>query len=383
MSNDNSYRAAIIGTGRIGNSYDDEIIERQPASYYQDENRHPGLYVTLPVNHAAAYQSTPGFRLVAAANRGKEKLNAFGKRRGIQALYTDFRQLLREEQPDVVSVCTQSPEKAEVTIAAAEAGAKAIIVEKALATSMAEADAMLAACKAHNVRLVVNHPYRFSPLVRQAKALVDQGTIGELTSVTVHAGGGMLHVGTHTFDLMRYFAGDAVELYANVPGYRAAQDLPADGMVTFANGTTGLFTHSHREPQSIEIRGKQGHITLSSMLGDGWLYRVVPTQPPAAKRQYPERLTMEPITPEAHTLSMTQRLLAELADTLRTDTLRTDTLRTDTSRTGTLHTDRSFLSTGRDGAAALELGLACYASHLAGCAVKVPLTDRDLRVPNR
>ncbi len=364
MTNDlKSFRAAIIGTGRIGNSYDDEIVERQSAAYYQGDNRHTGLYVTLPVNHATAYQTTPDFTLVAAANRGQEKLKAFGERRGVQALYTDFRQLLRNEQPDVISVCTQSPEKAEVTIAAAEAGVKAIIVEKALATSMAEADAMLTACAAHNVLLVVNHPYRFSPLVRRAKELVKQGAIGELSSVTVHAGGGMLHVGTHTFDLMRHFAGDAVELYAKVPNYVPEQDLPADSMVTFANGVTGLFTHSHREPQRIEIHGRRGYITLSSLVGDGWLYQVEPTLPPEVKRQYPERLTVQPIIPEAHTLSMTQRLLAELADSLRTGA--------------------PFISTGKDGAAALELGLACFASHRAGGAVALPLADRDLRVPNR
>ncbi len=364
MTNDlKPFRAAIIGTGRIGNSYDDEIVERQPATYYQGDNRHTGLYVTLPVNHAAAYQTTPDFTLVAAANRNAETLNAFGARRGVQALYTDFRQLLREEQLDVVSVCTQSPEKAEITIAAAEAGVKAIVVEKAFATSMAEADAMLAACAAHNVLLVVNHPYRFSPLVRSAKALIDQGAIGELTSVTVHAGGGMLHVGTHTFDLMRYFAGDAVSLYAQVPDYKPAQDLPADGMVTFANGVTGLFTHSHREPQRIEVHGRRGHITLSSLVGDGWLYQVVPTLPPEVKRQYPERLTMQPIEHEPHTLSMTQRLLNEVAHSLRTGA--------------------PFISTGQDGAAALELGLACFASHLAGGVVALPLVDRDLRVPNR
>ncbi len=362
-TNQTTYRAALIGTGRIGHSYDEEIVVHQFPAYYQGDNRHSGLYVTLPVNHAAAYQSVPNFTLVAAANRGVEKLKIFGEQRGVQALYTDFRQLLRDEQPDVVSVCTQSPEKAEITIAAAEAGVKAIVLEKAFATSMAEADTMIAACAAHNVLLVVNHPYRFSPLVRRAKTLVEQGAIGELTSVTVHAGGGMLHVGTHTFDLMRYFAGDAVELYAQVPHYAPAQDLPADGMVTFANGVTGLFTHSHREAQSIEIRGQRGHLTLSSLVGDGWLYQVEPTLPPAVKRQYPERLTAQPIVSDAHTLSMTQRLLYELAHTLRTGA--------------------PFISTGRDGAVALELGLACFASHLAGGTVRLPLVDRTLRIPNR
>jgi hypothetical protein len=48
-----------------------------------------------------------------------------------------------------------------------------------------------------------------------------------------------------------------------------------------------------------------------------------------------------------------------------------------------LTTGAPFVSTGRDGAAALELGIACYASHLAGGPVKLPLADRTLRVPNR
>ncbi len=358
-----TYRAAIIGVGRIGNSYDDEVVERQPPSYYQGENRHTGLYVIHPINHAEAYQTTLGFTLVAAANRGREKLNAFGERRGVKALYSDFRQLLRDEHPDVVSVCTQSPEKAEITLAAAEAGVKAIIVEKALATSMAEADAMLAACERNGVLLAVNHPNRFSALVRQSKTLVEAGALGQLTGVTVHGGGGMLHVGTHTFDLMRYWAGDAVELYAQVPDYAPAQDLPARGLVRFANGMTGLFDNTLSDQDRVEVRGRNGAILLSSMVGDGWLQRFEPTLPATIKRQYPHKLIVKPLPSTPHTLSPTQQLLVDLY--------------------ASLHTGAPFISTGRDGAAALELGLACYASHLAGKPVALPLADRTLRVLNR
>ena len=362
-SRDKIYRAAIIGTGRIGNSYDDEILDRQPPTYYQGTNRHIGLYVTLPVNHATAYQNTPGFSLVAAANRDTATLRAFGERRGVQALYTDYRELLRAEQPDVVSVCTQSPAKAEITIAAAEAGVKAIVVEKAMATSMAEADAMLAACAKQNVQLIVNHPYRFSPLVRRTRELIRADAIGELTSVTVHASGGMLHVGTHTFDMMRYWAGDVTAVQAQIPDYQPGQDLPAVGMLTFANGMVGFFDHTHRDQQTLEVRGKRGYITISSLLGDGWLYRFETTQPPEQKRQYPQRLTMEPIVSEPHTLSITERLLHELYDSLQTG--------------------EPLAATGEDGAAALELGLACHAAHAAGGKVDLPLQDRTLRVHNR
>lgn len=357
------YRAAIVGTGRIGNSYDDEIAVRQPHDYYQGENRHIGLYVTLPVNHAEAYQATPGFALVAAANRSAEKLNTFGERRGVKALYTDYRQMLAEEAPDVLSVCTQSPEKAAIAVAAAEAGVKAIIVEKAMATSMAEADAMIAACEANNVLLVVNHPYRFSPLVRRTKTLIAEGAIGDLTSVTVHAGGGMLHVGTHTFDMMRYWAGDAVAMTAQIPDYLPGQDQPAVGMVTFANGMVGFFDHTHRDQQSLTVRGTRGYMTISPLVGDGWLFQIEPTLPATVKRQYPQRLTVQPIESGLHPRSITAQLLHEVH--------------------AALSHGHAICSSGHDGAAALELGIGCHAAHLAGHPVTLPLTDRALRVINR
>lgn len=358
-----TYRAAIIGTGRIGNSYDDEIIERQPLAYYQGENRHTGLYVTLPVNHAEAYQTTPGFSLVAAANRNTDKLNAFGTRRNIKALYSDFRRMLAEEQPDVVSICTQSPEKAEITVAAAQAGVKAIVVEKAMATSMAEADAMITACDEHNVLLVVNHPYRFSPLVRRTKVLLDEGAIGDVTSITVHASGGMLHVGTHTFDMMRYWAGDAVSIHAHIPDYVPNQDLSAVGMVTFANGVIGFFDHTHHDQQSLEVRGTRGYMTISPMVGDGWLFQFEPTVSTTMRRSYPHRLVMQPISSEPHRRSITQQLLREVYNALAHG--------------------RPMIATGHDGAAALELGIACHIAHLAGHTVTLPLAERTVHIHNR
>ncbi len=362
MSVEPVFRAAIIGTGRIGSTYDDEVVERHDPASLQGELRHNGLYTLLPVNHADAYLTTPGFTLVAAANRGEAKLRAFGERRGLRALYTDFRRLLAEERPDVVSVCTQSPEKVEVVVAAAEAGVRAIIVEKALATSMAEADAMLAACERHGVTLVVNHPNRFSPVNRQAKALIADGTIGRLGVVSAFAPGGMLHVGTHTFDMLRYWAGDVVEVDARVPNYVPERDIPARGTLRFADGTVGFFDHTQNAQTGYEARGTLGSVTTSSLVGDGWLRRMVPFFPEGA-RKYPHRLLNEPIGVEPQTLSPTQRMLAELHDTLASGT--------------------PYISTGQDGAAALEIGLACYASHLAGGPVSLPLADRTLRVPNR
>lgn len=357
-----TYRAAIVGTGRIGGFYDDEVTPKHDASFWTGENRHAGLYTVLPVNHAAAYQSTPGFELVAAANRGPERLCVFGERFGVAARYADVRTMLAQERPDIVSVCTQSPEKAAVTIAAAEAGVKAIIVEKAMATSLAEADAMIAACERNGVLLVVNHPFRFSPLLRRARALVDAGEIGAVGVANGYSGGGMMHVGTHTFDALRYLAGDVAEVWADVPNYRPESDLPATVSLRFASGAGGQADHVHRVQSGFEVRGTAGSISVSTHVGDGWLSRLAPFAPDAT-RAYPSRLTVEPIEGAHDGQSPTQRLLRELH--------------------ATLATGAPFASTGYDGRAALELGIACYQSHLAGGPVRLPLADRSLRVPNR
>jgi hypothetical protein len=84
---------------------------------------------------------------------------------------------------------------------------------------------------------------------------------------------------------------------------------------------------------------------------------------PESARKHPYQVSLEPIEGEPHTISPTQRMLVELHQSLSLGT--------------------PFISTGRDGAAALELGLACYVSHLAGGPVTLPLEDRSFRVPNR
>jgi predicted dehydrogenase len=91
-------RVAIIGTGRIAATYDDEVSDRRPPAYYTGPNRHSGAYTILPTNHAESIQTTPGYALIAAANRTPQKLQDFGDRFGVQALYQDFRLLLANEQ---------------------------------------------------------------------------------------------------------------------------------------------------------------------------------------------------------------------------------------------------------------------------------------------
>jgi predicted dehydrogenase len=358
-------RAAIIGPGRIASTYDDEVTHKRPRAFFQGEHHHPGLYTIHPVNHARAYRTTPGVELVAVVGRGRERLDAFAARWDVPA-YDDLAHMLREARPDVVSICTQSVDKAALTLAVANAnaGVRAIIVEKAMATSVAEADAMVAACEAAGILLVVNHPYRFSPMVREARALVDAGEIGAVGTLSGWSRGGTIHGGTHIFDLLRFLGGDVAEITAWSDAAASLSDHGISAMVRFASGATGFVSLERDAAPGVEVRGSTGRIELSTAVGDGWITRLEPLDP-GSSRAYPMIARREPFGTGEHRMSPTQRLLAEVRDALVGGT--------------------PVCSTGRDGAAALEACIAALISAHQGRTIALPLSPelRNVVIPNR
>src|SRR5688572_28749601 len=172
-------RTAIVGAGRIASTYDDAVVPQRPAEFFQGERRHPGLYTVHPVNHAEAYKTTDGYELVAVVGRDPERQRDFAERWSVSE-YANLEEMLNAEQPDVVSICTRSADKSDAVlrIARADTDVKAIVVEKAMAMSVAECDDMISACDEAGILLAVNHPYRFSPMAREIKGKVDAGEIG-------------------------------------------------------------------------------------------------------------------------------------------------------------------------------------------------------------
>lgn len=119
--------------------------------------------------------------------------------------FADVREMLAVARPQCVIVATTAPSHGFYTCLAAEAGARYILCEKPMAVSLRECDRMVEVCRAHRVRLAVNHQMRFMDHYREAKRIVQGPEFGGLSSVTVVAGNmGMATNGLHYFEMFRY-----------------------------------------------------------------------------------------------------------------------------------------------------------------------------------
>ena len=119
--------------------------------------------------------------------------------------YSDPFAMLQTERPELVVIATTAPSHEELVTAAVENGAKKILCEKPMSTSIASCERMVALCDANNVELAVNHQMRFMEQYTLPKTMVDSDAYGGVASVIVSAGNfGMAMNGTHYFEMFRY-----------------------------------------------------------------------------------------------------------------------------------------------------------------------------------
>ena len=172
------YQAAIVGCGDIGHA------------------------------HAQGYVANPEVELRAVVDPIEPARRQFQAEYGVPEAYASAEEMFAACRPDMVSVCVWHRLHAPMTIAAAEAGVRAVICEKPMATSMAEVDAMMEACDHAGTKLVVSHQRRFTPGWERARDLVAAGAVGEVH--TGHGRGmqGLLNVGTHIIDGLLFIIGE-------------------------------------------------------------------------------------------------------------------------------------------------------------------------------
>jgi len=126
--------------------------------------------------HARVYAELEAADLVAVADIKPERMQHFISQYGTRG-YADYNELLEKEDLDIVSVCTSDELHLEPVMAAAAAG-KHILVEKPLAMSVSDCDAMIQAAEKAKVKLMVGQILRFDPRYYTARQAIADGQIG-------------------------------------------------------------------------------------------------------------------------------------------------------------------------------------------------------------
>ncbi len=189
---DRRYRVAIIGCGRPRGAGGETGAARG-------------------IQHWHGYRASGRCDLVALADIRRENAVAFAAEEGDPAsppaVYEDYRAMLAEVRPDIVSVCTWPSLHAEMVVAAAAAGVRAIHCEKPMAPTWGEARRMAEAVRAAGALLIFTHQRRFEAQFRAARRLLREGVIGELVGMECCCSN-LFDWGTHWFDMMNFYHGD-------------------------------------------------------------------------------------------------------------------------------------------------------------------------------
>ena len=236
--------------------------------------------------HAAALAALPESEFVATCDASPERAAAFAERYRARA-YADLGAMLAAEAVQAVVIGTPHPLHAEAAIRAAGAGAHAL-VEKPMAASLRDCDAMIAAARAAGVRLGVISQRRFYEPVLRMKAAIDAGKIGRPAlgvfqmyswrdpayyrsdpwrgKWATEGGGVLVNQSPHQLDLLQWFMGDEIAeiggAWGNLNHPEVEVEDSAVATIRFKGGGLGsIVTSLSQRPglyTKVHIHGSNG-----------------------------------------------------------------------------------------------------------------------------
>ena len=333
-------------------------------------------------NHIAAAQSN-GLNIVAICDIVEDNMTDKVKKFELDEsvnLYTDYKEMLAKEQPNLVAIATESGKHAQIALDCIEAGCN-IIIEKPIALSIKDADAIIEAAEKKGVKVCTNHQNRFNKAITKIRDAVEKNRFGKMFYGTAHIrwnrgweyysradwrgtwaqdGGALMNQCIHNIDLLNWMMGkNPVEVFAYTDklnhSYIQAEDLGI-ALVRFANGSYGIIEGTTDiYPQNLEetlyLFGEKGTVKAggkSVNIIEEWRFADALDDSEEVKAKFNEN------PPNVYGFGHTP-LYADVIDAIKND--------------------RQPYVTAEDGKRALELVLAIYKSAAEGKPVKLPLED--------
>ncbi len=189
--------------------------------------------------HAPAVKNVKILKLVSCADIDEKRLKLFQEKYGCERAYTDYKEMLEKEKPDIVLVATPHGVHAKAAIDALESGSH-VYLEKPMATSLEEALRIAETARRVKKILAVGHVYRFSPSRLIARKIVQTGRLGRIyysrtlflrrrgipnsptfLKKSLAGGGAVLDIGSHAVDSLLFIQGFPIPKHVSAMTYRA------------------------------------------------------------------------------------------------------------------------------------------------------------------
>lgn len=330
--------------------------------------------------HISGILETPGARLVAVSDVVEGRAREFGEWHRV-AWTTDYRELLKREDIDVINVCTPNGLRLPLAEEAARAG-KHLVIEKPIAISLKEADRIIAACERAGVHLMCVFQLRYGRAATALRRAIQEGRLGRivLADATIkwfrpqayyesaawrgtwaqEGGGALMTQGIHTVDLLQWMMGPIRSVNARMATlvHQVEVEDTVVATLTYASGALGVIeatTAAHPGlPARIEVCGDRGTVVLEADRIATWQVEGVERPADAGGGSEVGRAASDSKTfgAEGH-----RAQIAEMVEVVRTG-------------------KRPTID-GPEGRKAVELALAIYESARTGKTVELPLLGDD------
>lgn len=193
--------------------------------------------------HLKTYSTHPGGELAYICDLNEELVRERAEQYGAARWTTDYEELLASDTVDAVSVVTPDFLHREIAVAAAEAG-KSVLLEKPMAQTVEDCEAMIGAAEANDVTLMIDFHNRFNPAMWGVRQEIEEGDLGEPQVMTIRLNDtiyvptGMLSwagdstvvwfLGSHAVDLVRWLFDDEISRVYSVSRSRVLTERGID-----------------------------------------------------------------------------------------------------------------------------------------------------------
>jgi UDP-N-acetyl-2-amino-2-deoxyglucuronate dehydrogenase len=242
--------------------------------------------------HFEAIDRIPDADIIGICDTDQVLLSKVSQIYKIDNVYTDYQEMLLQLKPDAFLICTPSGIHSEMGVFAAKNNIH-VITEKPMSINLIQADELISACDANNVRLFVVKQNRLNQPIQLLKKTIDKGRFGKIFSANItvrwtrpqsyydmaswrgtwqYDGGAFLNQASHYFDLLCWMVGDvqSVMAYTATLNHKIEVEDIGAGIIKFKNGAIGsvevtMNTYPKNLEGSITVMGEFGTVKIGGI----------------------------------------------------------------------------------------------------------------------